>query len=109
MKQPNITPGPWKEARKSHFCIVGNGGTFVADMRPSASTAGISTPRQEANARAIAALPALLEALEKTFASLEDAREIILDLDPDAHARTRPLSDQIANARAALRVAGYEF
>jgi hypothetical protein len=100
MKRPQITPGPWKEARKSHFCIVGNGGTFVADMRPSASTAGISTPKQEANARAIAAVPALLEALgdfvrlaqNSPFGSTIEVHESYFE-----------------EARAALRLAGYEF
>jgi len=99
MKRPQITPGPWKEARKSHFCIVGNGGTFVADMRPSASTAGISTPRQEANARAIAAIPALLEALEDCLQSLQRLPD-----SPDAYRATC-----IFQAREALRLAGYEF
>ncbi len=90
MKRPNITPGPWKEDRKSHFCIVGNGGTFVSDMRPSAGTAGISTPRQEANARAIAALPDLLETLESIA---HDFR----------------CYDNAEHARDALTLAGYEF
>ena len=102
MKRPQITPGQW-QVRQGDIVYSDHKGRFVCDCE--------RTPDEQdkANARAIAALPALLEALEKTFASLEDAREIILDLDPDAHARTRPLSDQIANARAALRVAGYEF
>ena len=102
MKRPNITPGPWKEARKSHFCIVGNGGTFVADMRPSASTSGISTPRQEANAKAIAALPALLEALEGLLSRASS-------LDQSATHDGLQNCDAIANARSALTLAGYEF
>jgi len=108
MTRPNITPGPWhlgKRAGAEHGAIYGDKGEEIA------LPLGFFMEDHEAkaNSKAIAALPALLEALEKTFASLEDAREIILDLDPDAHARTRPLSGQIANARAALRVAGYEF
>lgn len=108
MKRPQITPGDWhlgQRAGADHGAIYGPKGEEVA------LPLGFFMENYEAkaNARAIAALPALIEALEKTFASLEDAREIILDLDPDAHARTRPLSDQIANARSALRLAGYEF
>ena len=96
MKRPNITPGPWKEARKSHFCIVGKGGTFVADMRPWASAPGLSTPRQEANARAIAALPALLEALEAVYAHRK-GEHLCMESAP---------YNQIT---AALTLAGYEF
>lgn len=105
MKRPNITPGPWKEARKSHFCIVGNGGTFVADMRPSASTAGISTPRQEANARAIAALPALLEALE----SMLEAYAPFHQHSVSHKGGEEGLHSAVRKTRAALRLAGYEF
>lgn len=110
MKRPNITPGPF--VLKAGRNIETPSGTFyLAYERDKENSAPFFKCPNEltAIAKAAAALPALLEALEKTFASLEDAREIILDLDPDAHARTRPLSDQIANARAALTLAGYEF
>ena len=110
MKRPQITPGQW-QVRQGDIVYSDHKGRFVCDCERTPYEKRPAPPDEQdkANARATAALPALLEALEKTFASLEDAREIILDLDPDAHARTRPLSDQIANARAALRVAGYEF
>ena len=111
MKRPNITPGPWKEARKSHFCIVGKGGTFVADMRPWASAPGLSTPRQEANARAIAALPNLLDTLEACLQSLEDCWKLTNgECGGTRDIGTRNLiGEKIDWIKTALRLAGYEF
>ena len=59
MKRPNITPGEWK--RNEHGRILANGDTL--------GVIGVSLPHYanaeaEANARAIAALPKVLAALE---------------------------------------------
>jgi hypothetical protein len=106
MKRPNITPGPWNFTKGVIPCISASIDRHQVNV---AKTIYGSHDEALTNARAIAALPALLEALEKTAEALEDAREIILDLDPDAHVRTRPLSDRIAKTHSALRLAGYEF
>jgi hypothetical protein len=110
MKRPPITPGPF--ALKAGRNIETPSGTFYLTYGRDKDNSApfFSSPTElDAIAKATAALPALLEALEKTTEALEDAREIILDLDPDAHARTRPLSDRISKTRSALRLAGYEF
>jgi len=62
-----------------------DGGDYAAILRGS-SQADADLARHASNM-----LPRLVEALE-------DAREIILDIDPDAHARTRPLSAVIDEA-----------
>lgn len=58
MKRPNITPGKWN---KNSFTVSGPIGDRIADC--NAST-GKSDAEKEANARAVAALPDLLAALE---------------------------------------------
>lgn len=60
------TPGPWTFfERDSMKYLVG------ADGQGFAHTVGLLEPRDTANARLIAAAPALLEALEATLPSLE--------------------------------------
>lgn len=98
MKAPNITPGHWATASTFPFrvsCPLGNG---VADC--NAST-GKSDVEKAANAQAIAAVPALLEALAAMRAEFGKPED---ELDPDLSAdRARIL------ANSALKQAGYEF
>jgi hypothetical protein len=90
MKRPPITPGPWNYSLNA----AQKPAVYVTDQwfNVMDSSAPIDA---EANARAIAALPALLEALEGLLADKYLAEPINAD-------RMKP-------ARAALRLAGYEF
>ncbi len=92
MKRPPITPGPWKLGlRSSERFIYGALGAEVCNPN------GFFNKEAEnlANARAIAALPALLEALEGLLADKYLADPINAD-------RMKP-------AHSALSLAGYEL
>ena len=91
MKKPNITPGEWEHRghrafRKGSYEIA-----WIAQQGPM--------QEWEANGRAIAAVPDLLDALEKLL--------VCPDLQFDA---MEPESlEAMAAARAALTKAGYTF
>jgi hypothetical protein len=94
MKRPKITPGNWhlgKRAGADHGAIYGLKGEEIA--LPLGFF--MEDDEAKANARAIAALPALLEALEGLLADKYLADPINAD-------RMKP-------ARSALSLAGYEF
>lgn len=111
MKRPNITPGPWYLGKRAGAkrAIYGDKGAEVAlpfDFF-------MEDEEALANARAIAAVPALLEALENALPGLESdllycERHPQLDgLNQEAclaHKRAR-----IDKARSALTSAGYQF
>jgi hypothetical protein len=99
MKRPQITPGPWhlgKRAGAEHGAIYGDKGEEIA------LPLGFFMEDHEAkaNSKAIAAVPALLEALgdfvrlaqNSPFGSTIEVHESYFE-----------------EARAALRLAGYEF
>lgn len=92
MKKPDITPGPWKTFEPSYADnIAGNKGQVLA-----------ITDRQEknwkANFRAIAALPDLLDALER-----------ILFLGKAEGFGEWEEWEEVKDAKAALIKAGYTF
>lgn len=91
MKRPNITPGPWHIGINPGPIVYGPKSEQVANMHVA------MLPRDEhrANARAIAAVPALLEALEL----LTDTSNALCPVDHPAFSK----------ARAALIAAGYQF
>lgn len=113
MKQPNITPGPWKTRELQGFPLqIASKPDADGFGKPIADCSDYS-PANTANARAIAAVPALLEALEHALPGLESdllycERHPQLDgLNQEAclaHKRSR-----ITKARAALIAAGYQF
>lgn len=65
--QPTHTPGPW------HINKIGRGyGVFTQDTHQVAGIIGLTSERDEANARLIAAAPELLEAAKKLSALLHE-------------------------------------
>lgn len=107
MKRPNITPGPF--TLKAGRNIETPSGTFyLAYGRDKDNSAPFFKCPNEltAIAKATAALPALLEALEAVATLKENGKRIV-------HVGGfQPLEDKggtIQKARSALRLAGYEF
>lgn len=101
MTRPNITPGPWHISSLDQIWDE-TGEIKVAEIceLPRVYIAGFMRPnsqQESANARAIAAVPALLEASE---AALKWSGEV-----PSPY-RDWPF---IQKARAALTAAGYQF
>ena len=87
MTRPNITPGPWEEEFPAHgfYDPIGSNGDRVCFIHH-----GINNTN--ANARAIAAVPALLNALETIHANAAESPEWIR-----------------RHTIAALTAAGYQF
>lgn len=101
MTRPNITPGPWKTRRLEGFPLqIATAPDSDGFGKPLADC-GEYQPHNVANARAIAAVPALLESLETL---VKESGRSPADLDPDISGH-KPL---IA-AYAALIAAGYQF
>jgi len=92
MKRPQITPGPWTQNADTVWRKIGSANQPII-IHPNYSAMA------QNDARAIAALPALLEALELAEATIQR-------LAPDGSRATQGTRDVIANA---LRLAGYEF
>jgi len=96
MNKPNITPGKWEISRQVSTLVVGK--THDGYERSIASAGGFTrnthdeTPENEANAKAISAVPQMIEAL---MTALKDECHI---LSPESH-------DQL---KTALRDAGVE-
>jgi hypothetical protein len=94
MKRPNITPGPWSLGEKDPL-LVDTELWYIASAH-----ANVGEGSSRANARAIAALPDLLTALETAERSLRPAtRGALKDY----------VSPELALIRAALLKAGYTF
>lgn len=102
MKRPNITPGKWKKR-------TANGKTIVCREDSQAVGVPLDVCRvwqssfTEANARAIAAIPPTLSALEKLLAAAEK------QLDQSATHDGLTNCALLADARSALIEAGYTF
>ena len=98
MKRPQITPGDWhlgQRAGADHGAIYGPKGEEIA------LPLGFFMEDKEAkaNARAIASIPALLEALESCLERMDKVQAMT----------NYPLAWPREQARAALTLAGYEF
>lgn len=115
MKLPAITPGPWA-AERVDYELHGLDASFEvnADFRAVVQThmreiksEGDWLTEDEANAKAIAAVPAMIEALLPFAAIAEDGG---LRDHPDSYAprpsRGRPNMGDFRKALAALRLAG---
>jgi hypothetical protein len=94
MKRPPITPGPWNFTKGVIPCIFASIDRHQVNV---AKTIYGSHDEALTNARAIAALPALLEALEKCHAFFREVQ------------RCGYCDHEADNTRSALRLAGYEF
>lgn len=103
MKKPNITPGTWaacapgEAADTSAYWEIEDGFGHTATVYGDDSEA-------ESNARAIAAVPDLLESIEEM---LSEAKEAGIDTMPGDTFAGFLISCE--NAREALIKAGYEF
>ena len=105
MKRPNITPGPWNNPPLSHAVDPANGDLSICrivqtphdwhSIEAKRAEAEKWDKQSEANTKAIAALPQLLEALEGLMA--------------DKYLSDPINADRMAPAKAALIAAGYEF
>ena len=114
MKKPNITPGPWriKDHEIEDFRVFGNceGGALARVIK--ANNFG-GTAQDQANARLIAAAPAMAEALEAALVGLE-SDILYCERHPDSHRTTHEgmlahKRKRLNDAKAALTLAGYEF
>ena len=101
MTRPNITPGPWKDngfINASERIVIESEAAQVAEVYCPSCYA-----TRNANACAIAAVPALLEALEDLH------RLASIQLHQSATMDGLVNCDAIAKARSALTAAGYQF
>jgi hypothetical protein len=101
MKAPNLTPGEWLIQHE-----FDNEPTFIVEaMDTEHIIAELPAPWHPANARAIVALPMVLEALEtllmRAEGDFDDAKKA------DDHDWMNRASSDIVTARAALTAAGY--
>ena len=112
MKKPNITPGPWAPVFDNPLSILqghtikaqDEARTPVAEAFKGRGASPKGAAEQKANARAIAALPDLLEAIEEMLSEAEAAG---IDTMPgDTFAGFLIACE---NARQALTKAGYTF
>lgn len=108
MKRPQITPGQWREYNLTKGRILKN--WSVCDSRGCRiakieEMPGQCSAEEHANARAIAALPALLEALE----SMLEAYAPFHQKSVDHKGGEEGLHSAVRKTRAALTLAGYEF
>ena len=110
MKRPQMTPGPWQ--------ISSNRGERIDRIKDSdfANIAFVpdgehERKQEEANARAIAVLPNLLDTLEACLQSLEDCWKLTNgECGGTRDIGTRNLiGEKIDWIKNALRLAGYEF
>ena len=104
MKRPNITPGPWRQASTAQAdeyttrILAGQGTRSFRVAETFAHPDADTFDEAEANARAIAALPDLLSALESCLSIVELS---------NAGYGCPPWEKEIKGARAALQKAGY--
>lgn len=103
MTRPKITPGPWYLGKRAGAkrAIFGDKGAEIAlpfDFF-------IEDDEALANARAIAAVPALLEALEAMLEAYAPYHQQTVD----HRGNEDSLHSSVKKARAALIVAGYQF
>lgn len=111
MKKPNITPGPWKQdARLNNSSTLSGAGKHLATFHRDGQTTTQVHPsagEAEANARAIAAVPDLLEALELARDLIKVARSRFPKSVKNPDTYKLCLAD--AAIGSALAKAGYTF
>ena len=107
MKKPNITPGEWWISRQVSTLVVGK--THDGYERSIASAGGYSrnthdeTPQNEANAKAISAVPKLIDALNSAKQYIENGIDLGYIIEPDS---TDPALEVLPKIIQALRNAG---
>ena len=111
MKKPNITPGEWRISRKISTLIVGK--THDGYERSVASAGGFTrnthdeTPENEANAKAIAAVPQLIEALVDSKKAIESLPSDALGIAGTGDGTRWYVRDELlSQIKTALRDAG---
>lgn len=102
MKRPNITPSPWriKSSNKSASLEIIGGDKFTHIAVCDGKRQESHFKAQQANARAIAALPALMAALEKCHNFMRELQTGGYCIDCDHEKDV---------TQAALTAAGYTF
>lgn len=108
MTRPNITPGPWHISSLDQIWDE-TGDIKVAEIceLPRVYVAGSMRPNSEqetANSKAIAAVPALLEALEAMLEAYAWNHQKTVD-----DCGEESLHSAVKKARSALITAGYQF
>ena len=104
------TKGPWNVTKLKFVCYVPRNlrsglGTSLIVPAPNASTdpvwiaevTGDTPEEEEANARLIAAAPNLLEALQNTIRTLENAKALLGVYDRDKFKKDRIWIDKVLN------------
>lgn len=109
MTRPNITPGPWHVSNLDQIWDE-TGDIKIAEIceLPRVYIAGSMRPNSEqetANSKAIAAVPALLEALEAMLEAYAPYHQQTVD----HRGNEESLHSSVKKARAALIAAGYQF
>jgi len=104
MKKPNITPGPWNKRPFGPIANTVGNVRYIAEVCPHAKGDKLDE-EDEANAKAISALPECLAALESTALSKEHEPNPNDNGDPCLCFYCR----NIRQAKAALEKAGYQF
>ena len=109
MKKPKITKGEWhlgKRAGAEYGAIYGEKGEEIALPLGFFST----EEEARANAKCIAAAPAMAEALERALFLLEENLQNLCDMDREEdQEQIEKLDAEIQAVRATLTLAGYEF
>ena len=108
MKRPNITPGPW--TTRMADCVYSDAkGRFIADCERTPFDKRPAPPDEQdrVNAKAIAAVPELLAALEEAQELIKTARQYFPKSIKNADSFKLELTS--ASVSKALTKAGYDF
>jgi hypothetical protein len=117
MTPPNITPGPWRQASTAQAdeyttrILAGQGTRSFRVAETFAHPDADTFDEAEANARAIAAVPDVLDALAEVLPFLEADFEITQQKTLSSRTPTLIVvkSKRLEKVRAALLKAGYTF
>lgn len=110
MTRPKITGNEWKVVHMGREIYIETDSVFIADLQ-AREASDLNTAN--ADAKAIAAVPALLEALERANALIGDLAKGATLTGPNLEAWAKTvavlLPKEAEKAQSALNLAGYTF